>query len=112
MAASYAIPTDGHSGKQPSAPNINVLLEATLDASYPTGGYAFDPAALLQALAGYDKAPPVMFVSGEVKGDHVAEFDRAASKLKILLRSTGAEVAGAVDLSVTPGTIRLLIIAQ
>jgi len=73
-----------HEGKQPSAPLITLDVDAALDASYPPGGYAFDPAALLQSLGNYDKAPTVTHVVVESKGGWFGEYDRANNKLKVL----------------------------
>ena len=110
MAATYALATNGHAGQQPSAPNIQAAIEATLDASYPAGGYDFDPAAQLQALGNYDKAPQVLSVLVEPKGNVMGEFDRANNKLIVRQISDGAEASG--DLSTTSGTLRVLVTAQ
>jgi hypothetical protein len=110
MAATFTLATDGHAGRQPFAPNIIMAMDVALDAAYPGGGYDFDPAAELQRLGNYDKAPNVLSVLGESKGDFMAEFDRDNNKLIVRLISTGAEAAG--DLSVTPGSLRLMVFAQ
>lgn len=72
-----------HAGKMPSAPNILLALDVTPDASYPRDGWAFNPAALLQSLGGYDKAPTVQAVVAEAKGGFVPVWDRANNKLKV-----------------------------
>ena len=102
-----------HAGKQPSAPNIALALSLTLDAAYPAGGYAFDAQALLQSEGNYDKAPPVLAVLGQRSAgfdvEYVDDVDPANRKIKVL-NPDGTEASG--DLSVTPGTIKVLILAQ
>lgn len=73
-----------HSGKQPSAPLIGLEVLATLDSSYPPGGYAFNPGAVLQTLGNYDKAPTAVAVLPQPNGGWSGEFDWATSKLKVL----------------------------
>ena len=110
MAATIALAE--HGGKQPSAPSISLRLDFTGDTSYPTGGYAFDPAAELQSKAGYDKPPVILGVVIPAKADHIFEWDRATKKLLYRVGSTGAEVANTTDVSVTPGLIEVLILAE
>ncbi len=87
-----------HAGKMPSAPNILLALDVALDNSYPTGGYAFDPGALLQSLGGYDKVPVVASVLFEQnKGGFQFEFDRGNNKI-IIRTAAGVEVANTFDL--------------
>lgn len=101
-----------HDGKQPSKAGIRFYLNVQGDASYPTGGYAFDPGALLQSLGLYDKKPEVQFVQSEIKGNFLAEYDRANDKLIYRQVSDGAEVAGATDLSGPTGLLRVKIEAE
>lgn len=106
-----------HAGKRYSKQNILVAVEATLDNSYPTGGYPFDPVALMKDLGNYDKDPDVLFVQFEQnKGGLQFEFVRdelVPANRKLLVRdAAGAEIAATTDLSVTPGTVNGLITAQ
>jgi len=111
MASTIAL--SNHGGKQPSAPLIATVLDFTSDTSYPNpAGWPFNPGALLQSLAGYDKAPEVMSVLSEPKGDYYAQWDRSDNSLHFYLVSTGAEVANTVDLSTTPGLVKLLVLAK
>lgn len=73
-----------HQGKQASAQLVILELDVTPDTSYPTGGEAFDAAALLQSLGLYDKAPSVLAVLGVPKNGYSFEWDRTNKKLKIL----------------------------
>lgn len=102
-----------HAGKQPSAPNIALALTLTLDAAYPAGGYPFDAQAVLRDKGSYDKDPLVLAVLGQRKDGFAVEYVDdvlpANRKLKIL-DPDGDESAG--DLSVTPGSMQVLILAQ
>ena len=110
MAAVFNLPADGHDGKKASVPGLTMAIDAVLDAAYPAGGYPFDAAAEVRRLGNYDKLPLVLGVLGEPKGDFMAEYDRANKKLLVRLISTGAEASG--DLSVTPGSLRLIVHAK
>jgi hypothetical protein len=99
-------------GQQPSAPVINIGLDIAAGSDYAAGGYAFDPSAQLQLLAGYDKAPQNVAVLSEDKivSAHTYRwaYDRVAGKL-ILLKD-GAD-AGTADQSAV-GSIRVLVMAR
>lgn len=103
---------DGHAGQQPSAPNIQLAVTLTLDTPYVTGGVPFDAAEIAKTLGSYDKAPAILAVQVAPKGDFIGEWDEAANTMKATVISTGAEVANSTDLSVTPGTLDVLITAQ
>jgi len=101
-----------HLGKAPSAPRSALHVTVTPSAAvYTAGGEAFDAEGLFVTLGGHSNAPAEIFFSHEPKGDFMLEYDRAAKKLKYFLRSTGAE-AGAIDLSATPGPMRVLLEAH
>ena len=101
-----------HIGQQPSAPAEALFVTVTPDAvNYTSGGEAFDAEALFQTLGGHDKAPTEIHFSAERKGDFDLQYDRAAKKLLYFLISTGAE-AGAINLSVTPGAMRVMLTAR
>ncbi len=103
---------EGHAGQQPSAPNIQLAVTLTLDTPYVTGGVPFNAAEIARVLGDYDKAPAILAVQAAPKGDFIGEWDEAADTMKVTLISTGAEAANAADLSVTPGTLDVLITAQ
>jgi len=103
---------DGHAGQQPSAPNIQLAVTLTLDTPYATGGVDFDAAEIARSLGGYDKAPAILAVQAAPKADFHGEWDSSTDKMLIRVGSTGAEVANTTDLSVTPGTLDVLITAQ
>ena len=89
-----------HGGQVPQAPLIALALSIALDNSYPEGGYAFDPAALLQSLGNYDKAPTVSMVLVEGKGGVIGEFDRANNKLKFLGQTVENMALGPAGLAI------------
>lgn len=101
-----------HGGKQPSAPLIALMITVTPDASYPaaTGGWEFDPGAILQSLGNYDKAPTELTVVCEPVANYTFEYDRANTKLKAYVPA-GTEVPNTTDLSTTPGPFRAAIFA-
>lgn len=75
-------PVTGRGGQMPSAPLIALRVLITITGTYATGGEDFDPAAQLQALAGYDKAPDILQVLPEQgKGGILFHWDRATNKL-------------------------------
>lgn len=99
-------------GAQPSAPTMELHVEVTPSAvNYNSGGEPFDAEALFQTLGGLDKAPAEIFFSHEPKGNFALQYDRAAKKLLYFLISTGAE-AGAIDLSTTPGVMKVKLSAR
>ena len=111
MAVLTSALTD-HLGQQPSAPTAELHVTVTpSSANYNSGGEDFDAEGLFQTLAGYDKVPAEVFFQAERKGDFDLQYDRAAKKLKYFLISTGLE-AGGIDLSATPGAMRVLIKAR
>ena len=112
MAISTVIAPNAQGGQQPSAPVINIDLLVTLDNSYATNGYPFDVGALLKSLGKYDKEPFIVAVlpEGALSG-HTFVYDRTAKKLKAFV-AAGTEVPNATDLSVTPGTAHVLVIAR
>lgn len=110
-------PTTGRGGQMPSAPLIALRVIVTLTGTYATGGEDFNPAALLQSLAGYDKAPDILTVLTPTKAGLVLAWDRATNK--ILIFEAGAdgtpldEFANGAD-HVTPlgGSFEAVILAQ
>lgn len=68
-----------------------VVVDVTLDNSYPTGGYALTPATL-----GVDLALDYIFALPTTTG-HVFAYDYANKKLMAF--SGGSQVANATDLS-------------
>lgn len=99
-----------HAGKMPSAPNIQVFYDVLTDASYPAGGYAFDPEAIFKGL-GYDKYPGVGLVIGQRKLGYDVEYVDDAlpanRKLKIL-DPAGVEVVDTTDIAtILGGPIRV-----
>jgi hypothetical protein len=107
------IGSNAQGGQQPSAPNIEVGFDVTGGSDYTTGGYTFDPAAKLQSLCKYDKAPAVIAVLSEkvVIASHTYEwcYNRATGKLVMLKDGADATTS---DISATPGAIRVLIVAK
>lgn len=73
-----------HAGKQASSPLAVVGINVTFDNSYPTGGYAWDPQALLKSLGKYDQSPEIVAVLPEPKSGYMFEYDRVNTKLKVL----------------------------
>ncbi len=101
-----------HLGQQPSAPRSALHVTVTpSSANYTSGGEDFDAEGLFLTLGGHTNPPAIIFFSAERKGDFDLQYDRAAKKLKYFLISTGLE-AGAIDLSATPGAMRVKIEAQ
>lgn len=99
-------------GKQPSAPSMVLhVLVTPSSANYTSGGEAFDAEALFQTLGKTDKAPAEIFFSHEPLGNFSLQYDRAGKKLLYFLISTGVE-AGAIDLSGTPGAMRVRLEAR
>lgn len=68
-----------------------VVSTITFDNSYPTGGEPLAPSAL--GLASVD------FLSVSSTNANTFAWDRANNKIKAFVRTTGAEVANATDLS-------------
>lgn len=68
-----------------------VCIDATLDSSYPTNGYALTPATL-----GVDGALDFIMAFATTTG-HTFAYDYAAKKLKAY--SGGTEISNATDLS-------------
>lgn len=93
-------------GQQPSAPDILLTVDVAADTAYPAAsaptGYDFDPGALLQSLAKYDKPPEVKAVQVASKAGHTFEFDRANNKLRIYTPA-GVELADGVDAAAALG---------
>lgn len=110
MAATYA--STDHAGKQPSAPALVIPVTATLDNSYPTGGYAFNAGEVARDEGGYSNPVLVLGVVGLPKGNFIPEWDATNNKLIVRQISDGAEVANTTDLSTTPGTLDLLVFGK
>jgi hypothetical protein len=98
MAASVLIEKDISIG----ATEHLYVVAITLDNSYPTGGYALDPAA--------NQRLERLLVPNA--GGYTFEWIPASQKLKIYRGDNanaspapGVEVSAAVDLSVTPGVV-------
>jgi len=101
-----------HVGKQPSAPTTALYVLVTPSAAnYTSGGEAFDAEGLFVTLGGQTNPPAEIHVSAEPKGNFMVQYDRAAKKLQYFLISTGVE-AGAIDLSTTPGAMRVKLEAR
>lgn len=77
-----------------------VVLDVTLDNSYPTGGYALTPATL-----GVDGATDYVFAQATTTG-HLPVYNYGTKKLMVF--SGGTEVSNATDLS----AVVLRLIAQ
>jgi len=113
------IPVTGRGGQMPSAPLIAMRAIVTLTGTYATGGEDFDAAALLQSLAGYDKAPDILTVLPESgKLGIVLHWDRATNKI-LAYNSNGAapaalaEFANGGDLATAlGGSFEAIILAQ
>ena len=111
MTVLTSVLTD-HLGQQPSAPTVGLHVTVTPDsANYTPGGEDFDAEGLFQTLGGSDNPPAEIYFSAERKGNFDLQYDRAAKKLKYFLISTGAE-AGGIDLSTTPGAMRVKLEAR
>ena len=92
--------TIGHQGGQkPSAPLPVLPLAFAGDGAYPAGGTAGFQAALRTKLGG--SAVEILAVVDGGCGLYVPLYDKAADKLMAFVRTTGVEVAPAVDLSGT-----------
>lgn len=111
MSLGVVIAANAQGGQQPSSPVINVGFDVTFDAAYPTGGLAFDPAAQLQALGKYDKAPFIVAVlpQGHISGRR-AIYDSAAKKLLVWKADGSAEETNGGNLSTI--TFRVLVMAR
>lgn len=85
-----------NAGKQPMAPTYIDRIRVEGDTSYPqtTGGYDLGLAALLPGKTVLGVSTAIM-----VGSDWITQFDRATGKLKVVVISTGAEVANGVDLA-------------
>lgn len=83
-----------NAGKQPRAPLFVDRIRVEGDASYPTGGYDLGLATLLPGKTVLGVPP-----NAQTADDWITQFDRSTGKLLLVLISTGAEVAGAVDVS-------------
>lgn len=96
----------GSSGGAPSAPIFRDHVSVPGDSSYPTGGSPL--LAAFQAAAGV-KSGRVIDVVHDVGGvaGYYPVYDKANGKLLIFVRTTGVEVANAVNLSGT--TFKLLV---
>lgn len=81
------------SNGMPSAPLQLKKLNVTLDASYPTGGYAKPT-----ELSGFTVCPGLFGIVGNGTTALKLAFS-ADGKLQAFVHATGAEVAGATDLS-------------
>lgn len=95
-----------HGGKQPSAPDILIVLTVTPDNSYPAAappeGYDFDAPALARQFGNYDKEPQVKAVVGQPKAGHTFEYDSLNKKLRIF-DPTGVELADTTDVAAALG---------
>lgn len=100
MAATFS--SASKDGKAPSAPSFTGKVHVAGDASYPTGGYAFDPADELEIPGLTVQA--AFIDPGSKEGafaEHEAVYDAENGKLKIMFNDGGtlAEVANETDLS-------------
>lgn len=94
-------------GEKPSTPSFFDPLSFLGDDSYTTGGTLAFEASYRAAMLGNRQV--IAVISGDC-GLHVAVYDAATDALKVYLRSTGAEVANAVDLSSV--TFNLVVISK
>lgn len=105
-------PTTGRGGQMPSAPLIALRVIVTLTGTYATGGEDFDPGALLQSLAGYDKVPDILTVLIATKEGHTFFWDRATNKI-LVYTASATEFANGADLSAAlGGSFEAVILAQ
>jgi hypothetical protein len=102
-----AITVDNEIGRK-GGPLSMARISFLGDDSYPTGGTA-GFAALVAAKLGVTGVT-IEAVVQQNNSDHVARYDKTNDKLLVQLMSTGAEVAGAVDLSGI--TFELLVIGK
>ena len=98
-------------GYNPGDPVFHYLVTLSLDASYPTGGYAGFNATLLTAIG---KGKTIQVVDqqnfpGTVK--HIMKYNNATDKLQAFVYTTGVEAANTTDLSSMTG-LKLLVIAK
>jgi hypothetical protein len=94
-------------GGMPSAPVFMDRISFPGDGNYTTGGtVAFE--ASFRAKIGENRTI-IDVIAGDC-GNNKAVYDRTNDKLKVLVGSTGAEVANATDLSGT--TFNVLVISK
>lgn len=96
------ITNDLKDGKAASAPGFRGKVHVACDASYPTGGYAFDPATELEI--GGMTVFTMYADPGSKQGafyEHEVQWDAENSKLKIVKNNAGTleEEAAETDLS-------------
>lgn len=80
------------------------------DAAYATGGSANFTAFVREVLGGSQAYEVVGLQQLSKSGDNELLYDKNADKLMVLLRSTGAEVANAFDLSAVSFTVALTLV--
>ncbi len=95
-------------GGMPSAPSFADALSFAGDGAYPTGGTA-GFAALVQAKSGDTRQPYAVIPVG-LNGGYNAIYDLANDKLLVEVKSSGVEVANAVDLSAT--TFKVVVLSR
>jgi hypothetical protein len=113
--ASYSIvtPSPPRTGVKSCCGELRLtLVSFVFDSSYATGGEAFDPKTDYPNLFG-----TILAVLPLQKAGFTFEWDSTNKKLKAFRYDYAAagvgaaiEVANAVDLSVNPGTVQLLIV--
>lgn len=101
------ITKDAEVGRQ-GGPLSLALISFLGDDSYPTGGTTAFAAAVAAVLPA--TGMEILAVVQQNNSDHVCRYDKTNDKLLVQLMSTGAQVAGAVDLSGI--TFELLVIGK
>jgi hypothetical protein len=86
-------------GTKPSAPDFRSFLEFAGDDAYPTGGTAEFAAYVCTALSREFCKVQYVLDGAHSSTDHTVVYDNANDKLKVILRSTGAEIADTTNLS-------------
>ena len=101
-----------HAGKQPSAPLIVLAVDVDFDSAYAEGGMAFDAAALLQSLGGYDKAPTVLATKFMPKAGYSFWWDATNKKVVAYQESTAYMVFAAAGLAIGSVSKKKVLIAN
>ena len=94
-------------GEKPGVPSFFDPLSFAGDSAYATGGSPEFEASYRESMVGNREV--IAVIAGDC-GDHVPVYDAANDTLKVYLRSTGAEVAAAADLSGV--TFNLVVISK
>lgn len=94
--------------KSGDTPLRAIDVSIPLDNSYPANGYTgFQAYARAQASLGKENITVLGVINVGGLSTHYAEYDAANDRLKVFVRTTGVEVAGAVDLAAI--TLRLVV---